>query len=160
MRAQVKWHQRLHGGSESMDTADCTWETAAGLIGGLNGRDRTDAFLGSMGDAGVNQQLSASGGKEGRYLVVVQEPGRYFYLARPLDPPEQGELVEVVIGGLSAFYPPALTHPLAAARCAAEHYFRTGRRARKLSWMRGDVADKLRRRREDQALRRKMSVSR
>jgi hypothetical protein len=160
MSGRVKWHQRLHFESGSVTTGNpawdsnvgkqlvrgnCTWDTAAKLIAALNGRDRTDVFMGYPGDECMDQQLVVSGGNAGRYLVLVQEPRRYFYLARQPEPTDAAGLVEVVIGGLPAFYPAALIIPLAAALAAAEHYFRTGRRARKLSWMRGDIAEQLRR---------------
>jgi hypothetical protein len=56
----------------------------------------------------------------------------------------------VVVGGLPAFFPRAVVSSLPAALAAVEHYFRTGRRARKLSWMQGEVAERLRHHAEDE----------
>src|SRR5262249_56952680 len=86
-----------------------SWDHAKALSGWLNGRDRTDVFL---GEEGGSRYLVVAGGNAGRHIVVVQEPGRYFHLARRPDPGEAEELVEVVVGGLPDFYPPALVHPL------------------------------------------------
>jgi hypothetical protein len=108
---------------------------------------------GELGDIGI----VVAGGDKNRYLVVAQEPGRYFYLARRPAPARPGELIEVMVGGLPAFYPRAIVHSLPAALAAVEHYFRTGRRARKLSWMRGEVAERLRRHAEDERWRRRTS---
>ena len=149
MPRAVKWHQQLHDDSSSATASECTWDAVSRLIRGLNGRDRTDVFLGELG---ADRLLSVAGGNSDRYVVVVQEPGRYFYLARKPAPTEQEKLVEVVVGGLSAYFPYVLVHPLNIALSAAEHYFRTGRRARILSWMRGDAAQRLRRRAEQDAL--------
>jgi hypothetical protein len=164
MSGRVKWHQRLHFNGNSIATGHAAWDASAGkglaagtctedtaarLIPELNGRDRTDVFLGWRGDEGVDQHLAVAGGNAGRYLVVAQEPGRYFYLARRPAPARPEELVEVMVGGLPAFYPRAVVPSLAAALTAVEHYFRTGRKARKLSWMQGEVAERLRRHAED-----------
>jgi hypothetical protein len=170
MAGRVKWHQRLHanGGSiatghpawdasagQALVAGTCTWDTAARLIRELNGRDRTDVFLGWRGDEGVDRQLAVAGGKAGRYLVVAQEPGRYFFLARQTAPAPPGALVEVVVGGLPAFYPLGVVLALPGVLTAAEHYFRTGRRARKLPWMRGEVVQRLRRHAEEERWRRR-----
>ena len=144
MTGQVKWHQRLHSESGSEEPDNCTWDNAARLIYRLNGCDRSDVFLGYLGEEGVDRQLSVTGGNVGRYVVVVQEPSRYFHLCRRPVSIAASEPVEVVVGGLPAFFPLALIHSKAAALEAAEHYFRTGRRARHLSWMRGEVAQRLR----------------
>ena len=164
MSNHVKWHQRLHfdGGSiasgnsewdanagKSLVSGGCNWDTAARLIRELNGQNRTYVFLGYMGDEGVDQQLAISGGNAGRYLVVAQELGRFFYLARRPVLAFSGELVEVMVGGLPSYYPSAIVQGLSATMDAAGHYFRTGRRGRKLSWMRCDVAERLRRGAED-----------
>ena len=151
MSGRVEWHQRLHFDGRSTAASDCTWDTAARSIRDLNGLGRTDVFLGYLGDEGVERQLSVSGGNSSGYLVVVQELECHFFLARRPASTEPEGLVEVAVGGLPAYFPPTLVHPLKAALSAAEHYFRTGRRSRQLSWMRGDVAERLRRQAEPSA---------
>jgi len=85
----------------------------------------------------VDRYLSVSGGKEGRYLVAVQLPERYFYFVPQTSRARPRELVEVIVGGLPAYYPACLIQPPKAVLSAAEHYVQTGCRARKLAGMQG-----------------------
>lgn len=138
MAKRHRWHTYAYADFGPSAPDEPSWDHTRMLIGWLNGRDRTDVFLGEEG----GRYLAIAGGNAGRYIVAVQEPERYYHLARRPGSGERKDPVEVVVGGLPDFYPPVLVHPLPIALEVAEHYFRTGRRARRFQWVRGGMTER------------------
>ena len=117
--------------TDSEEYADPSWERIEALTRSMNGKARTDVFLGSPEK---RRYLAVSGANEGRYVVAVQEPTEWYCL---VDSEKGREDIFVMVGGLPEYYPAAEVHDLETALAATAYYLETGERSPNFNWRRG-----------------------
>lgn len=135
--SQRKWHTQVYvdfGNSE----LELSWERARQLIESLDGKDRTEVFIGDH-QTEAQRYLVVSGGNDSRFIVVVQEGRPAYYHLVHSHAVEDGSMELMVrVGGLPDYYPPHQVHDLSTAVRVAEYYYKTGRRSPAFQWQLGD----------------------